>query len=348
MMKRCGEDAQRDIFGVTEQSSTVKRYQGLRIARIAVSVAVAIAITLLWIEYSEFVLGALGWVEHTQIITAGLALSGVTVLFWLVVTSLFGRIYCSLFCPLGVVQDVAARIGRMTRRGYAREYHYTAPNFRLRYCALAVVVVCFFTGLLMIPALLDPYTMYSTFVLNVLKPIWGWTCNGVASLGATTGWWSLDSVSVITASLFGVVMSVVSLLGVSVAAWVLGRPFCNTLCPVGTVLGIVSARSLWHIDIDTDLCTNCRKCEHACKAQCINILDHVVDGSRCVNCFDCLTVCDDDAIFYRPDRKQLSIPMMQRLDEADVERAGTCSGTAMTSNITSTKHENTTSNETIS
>jgi polyferredoxin len=314
----------------------------------AVSVAVAIAITVLWIEYSDLVLGTLGWIEHTQIISAGLAFSGVTVLFWLVMTSLFGRIYCSLFCPLGVVQDVAARLGRMTRRGYSRDYHYTAPNVRLRYCALAVVVVCFFTGLLIVPALLDPYSMYSTFVLNVLKPIWGWICNGIAALGTATGWWTIESVSIITASLFGIVMSVVSLMGVAVAAWVLGRPFCNTLCPVGTVLGIVSARSLWHIDIDTDLCTNCRKCEHACKAQCINILDHVVDGSRCVNCFDCLTACDDNAIFYRPDRKQLSMPMMQRIDEAKVERAGTCTGTAMTSNITSSKQENTSPNETIS
>jgi ferredoxin len=74
----------------------------------------------------------------------------------------------------------------------------------------------------------------------------------------------------------------------------------------------------------------------------------VVDGSRCVNCFDCLTACDDNAIFYRPDRKQLSMPMMQRIDEAKVERAGTCTGTAMTSNVTSSKQENTSPNETIS
>ena len=61
--------------------------------RITVSVAVAAVITLLWIEYSDLVLGAMGWIEHTQIIPAGMALSGFTILFWLVMTGLFGSIY---------------------------------------------------------------------------------------------------------------------------------------------------------------------------------------------------------------------------------------------------------------
>lgn len=318
----------------------MKRYQGLKAARIAVSVAVAAVITLLWIEYSDLVLNALGWIEHTQIIPAGLAFSGVTVLSWLVMTALFGRIYCSMFCPLGVVQDVAARLGRMSRTGSRRDYHYSPPMTRLRYCALVVVAVCFFTGFLLIPAMIDPYSMYSSFVLNVLKPLWGWVSNGVAAIGVATGWWTVTYVSVITASVFGVALSMVSMLGVATSAWLLGRPFCNTLCPVGTVLGIVSARSLWHIDIDTDLCTNCRKCEHACKAQCIDLTDHVVDGSRCVCCFDCLTVCPDDAIFYRPDRKQLSLPMMQSLERPRVGSASACSATMASTADTAAPDDN--------
>ena len=331
----------------------MKRYQGLKAMRITVSVAVAAVITLLWIEYSDLVLGAMGWIEHTQIIPAGMALSGVTILFWLVMTALFGRIYCSMFCPLGVVQDVAARLGRMSRKGSRRDYHYSPPMTRLRYCSLAVVAVCLFTGLLIIPAILDPYSMYSAFVLNVLKPVWGWVNNAVAAFGVYTGWGTVTYVSVIAASLFGIALSVVSLAGVAVSAWLYGRPFCNTFCPVGTVLGIVSARSLWHIDIDTDLCTNCRKCEHACKAHCIDLTDHVVDGSRCVGCFDCLTVCPDDAIFYRPDRKQLSLPMMQSLDSPEIGRASACSGTSASASMnTDTKGMknalNTISDETIS
>lgn len=331
----------------------MKRYQGLKAMRITVSVAVAAVITLLWIEYSDLVLGAMGWIEHTQIIPAGMALSGVTILFlacddrsvWqdILLDVLSAR--CRAGCGGG--------LGRMSRKGSRRDYHYSPPMTRLRYCSLAVVAVCLFTGLLIIPAILDPYSMYSAFVLNVLKPVWGWVNNAVAAFGVYTGWWTVTYVSVITASLFGIALSVVSLAGVAVSAWISGRPFCNTICPVGTVLGVVSARSLWHIDIDTDLCTNCRKCEHACKAHCIDLTDHVVDGSRCVGCFDCLTVCPDDAIFYRPDRKQLSLPMMQSPDSPEIGRASACSGTsAATSMNTDTKGMenalNTISDETIS
>lgn len=319
----------------------------LKLTRVVVSVVIAAMITLLWIEYSDLVLNAFGWVERTQIIPAGLILSAVSVLVWLLVTSIFGRIYCSMFCPLGLLQDVAARLGRMSRRGSRRDYRYAPPMTRLRYCSLAVVAVCFITGFLLVPALIDPYSMYSTFVLNVLKPLWGWINNGIAALGVATGWWSVTYVSVITASLFGVCLSVVSVLGVSAAAWSGGRRFCNTLCPVGTVLGVVSDRSLYHIDIDTDRCTNCRRCEWACKAQCINLTDHVVDGSRCVNCFNCLTVCPDDAIFYRPEHKQLSLPMMQSLRQPEVESAPTACAGASPDTITSPDNS-TSPDETIS
>ncbi len=63
---------------------------------------------------------------------------------------------------------------------------------------------------------------------------------------------------------------------------------CNTLCPVGTILGCVSRNSAMRIDIDTDRCIQCRRCEHVCKAECIDMQSHVVDMSRCVVCFDCL------------------------------------------------------------
>ncbi|MDE6321204.1 MAG: 4Fe-4S binding protein, partial [Muribaculaceae bacterium] len=115
------------------------------------------------------------------------------------------------------------------------------------------------------------------------------------------------------ASLSGLAISLVLLAIVASAALWRGRIICNTICPVGTALGTVSRYAIMHIDIDTDLCINCRRCADVCKAQCIDLDDHVVDSSRCVNCFNCLPVCPNDAIHYTTQRKQLSIPMMQSL-----------------------------------
>ena len=286
---------------------------GLRRWRIIVSSVIFLMVTLLWVEYSDLFLRPLGWVSRIQVLPVATGLSAVMVIFWLLVSLLFGRVYCSSVCPVGTWLDIVGHAGKSSRKGVARDYRYSPPLNRWRYISLGVFVVSMIAGIAIVPVIIEPYTMYSRFVINVLKPVWGAVNNCIASVGNTTGWWDVYYVGHVEASLFATVLSVITMIGVSIPAWFYGRTYCNSVCPVGTVLGIASARSIWHIDIDTDLCTNCRRCEYACKASCIDLINHVVDGSRCVNCFDCIDVCQDDAIFYRPTRKQLSLPMMQRL-----------------------------------
>lgn len=298
--------------------SYLKRYQALKMSRVAVSVIVTAMLTLLWIEFSDLFLCTFGWIERWLIVPVGFGISLIVIAFWIAMTTLFGRVYCSGICPLGTLQDVFARAGRSSRRGTGRHYRYSPPMNKLRYASLAVVVACWVVSLSIVPVIIEPDHMYSEFIINVLKPIWGHLNNVIARIGVATGWWSVTYVAGITVSIFAVSLSIVSILTVGTLAWFHGRTFCNTVCPVGTALGVASRQSLWHIDIDTDLCINCGKCGEVCKASCIDLKDHVVDGSRCVNCFNCLTVCPNDAIFYRPARKQLSLPMMQRIDAPKV------------------------------
>ena len=108
-----------------------------------------------------------------------------------------------------------------------------------------------------------------------------------------------------------------------------GRTFCNTVCPVGTTLSFISRYSIFRIDINTDKCVQCRRCEHVCKASCIDMTSHVVDTSRCVVCFDCLSDCPNDAIHYTYNRHQLSIPLMQRVKDTVAGQAAGMSDTAV-------------------
>lgn len=148
----------------------------------------------------------------------------------------------------------------------------------------------------MLIAILDPWQIYSDLLTRTASIFRADPALRLAT-AASTG--SIISLTIITI--------------VSILAFRNGRTFCNSLCPVGSALGCVSRYSLLHIDIDTDLCTNCGQCEDVCKAACINLADHLVDGSRCVNCFNCLTVCPNEgAIRYTSSRKALSTPLMQR------------------------------------
>jgi len=61
-----------------------------------------------------------------------------------------------------------------------------------------------------------------------------------------------------------------------------GRLYCNTVCPVGTLLGLVSKVSLFRIEIDKKSCRGCKLCQNVCKACCIDLKKNKVDASRCV------------------------------------------------------------------
>ena len=95
---------------------------------------------------------------------------------------------------------------------------------------------------------------------------------------------------------FGI--AVATLLIIGILAWRGGRTWCNTLCPVGTVLGFVSRFSWLKPVIDTSKCNGCGLCARNCKAACINSKEHNIDYSRCVACMDCIEHCKKGAISY--------------------------------------------------
>lgn len=255
---------------------------------------------------------ALRWVAEIQIVPLAMAGALTTLGVWLLVTLIFGRVYCSTVCPFGALQDVSARIPR-SRRSWrlSHPYHFAPANNALRYTVLATVVVCALLGIAVVPSLLDPYSAFGRICSEMLLP-------AVEFLGGK---------EVVVASWGAFAVAALTLAAVTLAAWKRGRLVCNTVCPVGSTLGLVSRYSLFHFDIDTDICTSCRSCEHVCKAECISITDHVVDGSRCVTCFRCVDVCPEGAIRYTTRRKRLSIPMLQRVETA---AGSACSGPAGT------------------
>lgn len=257
----------------------------LRTGRIVVQVALWTALT------GAFVTGLTWWARgadflaHLQLLPAAMAFALTVFVGWLIVTLIFGRVYCSTICPMGAYQDLVARIFHRKR------YKYAPARNKVRLLVLAAVVVCLVAGIGGLPMLLDPYSGWGRFAANCLGPIFG---------------------RVAAVSVAGIVIAVVTVLIVGVCAALRGRLWCNTMCPVGTTLGLISRYSIMHIDINTDLCIQCGKCAARCKSQCIDLKSHTVDGSRCVVCFDCLSGCPNDAIHYTPTSHRLQLPMMMR------------------------------------
>lgn len=107
---------------------------------------------------------------------------------------------------------------------------------------------------------------------------------------------------------------------------------CNTICPVGTVLGFLSKYALLKPRIDTDKCNGCGLCARKCKASCIDSKNHAIDYSRCVTCMDCLDNCRQGAISYTRAHKAdkaTSVKESSTKDTTDVSRRRALSATAL-------------------
>lgn len=278
----------------------IKKTTWIKYARVVVSLVMLALFCVLFTTLSAKLAIALGMAARMQLVPLALAGCTSSLIFWIAITLLFGRLYCSWFCPFGVLQDLFAHLPRMTRkRRMSHRYRYSRPYNRLRYVWLAIVVGSAAAGAGLLLSLFDPYSAFGRIGSQLLGP----------------AWWSVCGQKVVISSVAAFAAAVVTLVVIGcVAAWH-GRLFCNTLCPVGSTLSVLSRYSLLHFDIDTDLCVNCRACERACKAECIDLSDHVVDSSRCVMCFNCTDACGEGAIRYTSSRKKLSIPMMQRVEQ---------------------------------
>lgn len=285
-------------------------YRLLRLIRIFVS-AIALAVLAAGLTWPALMLPVVGpWLAKIQLGPAVIHFSLFIFVAWLLITLIFGRVYCSTVCPVGTLQDIAARIPRLTAASAGKHhYNYRPASNRLRFAILIIAVLLTMTGLTLLPSHVEPFADFKRICESFFRPVAQLVERALDGLGIH----SEAAPVIITASAAGSIIATLIFAITVLIAGHSGRMICNTVCPVGTALGCVSRGAILQMDIDTDLCTQCGKCRDVCKASCINLTDHTIDGSRCVVCFDCADVCPNKAMRYTWQRKQLSTPLMQRI-----------------------------------
>lgn len=82
----------------------------LRKIRIVAATICFTLITLLFLDFTGTLHLWFGWLAKIQFLPAVLALNVGVVAFLVILTLLFGRVYCSVICPLGVFQDIVSWI----------------------------------------------------------------------------------------------------------------------------------------------------------------------------------------------------------------------------------------------
>ena len=297
----------------------------LRKIRIIAAVLFFVAVTALFLDFTGTIHAWLGWTAKVQFLPAVLALNVGVVAALVVLTLLFGRLYCSVICPLGVMQDLFVWLGKRAKKN---RYSYSPEKRWLRWGVLGLFIVASVAGVGSVVALLAPYSSYGRIASNLFAPLYRWGNNLLAYFATradsyafyeTDVWIKSLPTFTIAAATFGVLF---------VLAWRGGRTWCNTVCPVGTVLGFLSKYSLFKPVIDTSKCNGCGLCARNCKAACIDSKNHRIDYSRCVACMDCLGKCHKGAITYTPRRTKPQITNVKS-DTPDTTRRSFLTGVGL-------------------
>ena len=256
----------------------------LRKTRIILALIFFVGITLLLIGIGQ---QWWGWMAKLQFLPSCLAANTIVIAGITLLTLVFGRIYCSVICPLGVFQDIVlwarvhgvkalnkclARHGRKVHPKLQKHFSFNPERKFFRYIFIGATVAAICCNIQMMIALIEPYSAYGRIVTSIAHPSWGIVA----------------------------VVAIVTFVVITLLALFYGRAWCNNVCPVGTVLSIFSRNSLLRPVIDNDKCTACHRCERSCKASCIDTVSEPhIDYSRCVDCFDCIGRCPEKAISYK-------------------------------------------------
>ena len=273
----------------------------LKKIRITLATLCFVGITLLFLDFTGTLHHWLGWMAKIQFLPAVMALNVGVIVALVLLTLVFGRIYCSVICPLGVMQDVFGWMGKKSKKN---RYTYSKEVRWLRYPLLGVFIIALVAGIGGIVQLLAPYSAFGRIATMLLQPVWKTGNNILASVAESMDSYAFYSVDVWMKSLPVFIIAAATVAVLLVLAWRGGRTYCNTVCPVGTVLSFLARFSWLKIHFDTDKCRNCSLCTKNCKASCIDYKNHTVDYSRCVVCGDCIQSCKFGALKYNPLRSQ--------------------------------------------
>ena len=267
----------------------------LRKIRIILATVMFLCITWLFVDFTGTARHWFAWMPKLQFLEAVLALNVAVIIGLVVLTLVFGRIYCSVICPLGIMQDVFGWLGKKQKKN---RYTYSKEMKWLRYPVLVLFIIALATGVGTLFQLLAPYSAFGRIATNLLQPVWQAGNNILAGIAEYYDSYAFYQSDIWIRSGVSLIIAGVTFVTLGVLAWRNGRTYCNTVCPVGTVLSFISRFSFLKIHFDTEKCKNCSLCTKNCKASCIDFKTHSVDYSRCVVCGDCIESCKFGALKY--------------------------------------------------
>lgn len=196
----------------------------------------------------------------------------------LITTFFYGRMWCAYICPVGGLPELASR---SLNDRWKIEYR-ALPQVPIRYGYFSVFVM-------LMPMLgISACTLCNFITVPRLIEAFNGDSRGIAFLFSAVGLVNLG---------------LLLLLGFFASK---GRAYCQFLCPIGALDGLVNRlgaklKFTRRIRVERSRCTGCNICARNCMTGAIQMVDRiaVVDQLSCMSCHECVDVCDWGAIDWR-------------------------------------------------
>ena len=200
----------------------------LRTIRLTLAIVFFALVTLLFLDFTGTLHGWMGWMAKIQFLPALLALNVGVVLLLGVLTLLFGRVYCSVICPLGVFQDVISRFAGKRKKN---RFRYSPAKKWLRYGMLALFAVTLIAGVRFhaVASLLEPYSSYGRIASNLFAPVYQWGNNLLAYLAERADSYAFYETEVWMKSLPTFIIASLTFVVLIILAWRGGRTYGTRL-----------------------------------------------------------------------------------------------------------------------
>jgi polyferredoxin len=233
-----------------------------------------------------------------RLLVSGLLLAGIILLL----TLIFGRVWCGWLCPLGTILEwLGPR--RSSRRPPPESWR------AIKYLLLFAILFAALLGNQTL-VVLDPITIFNRTLTTAVWPAVRYSVVAVEGFlyQFPILWGPLDAVhaNLIQPLFLGVqplfaTAALVALLFAGLVAlnWWAPRFWCRYLCPLGGLLGLVSKLSLLRREVDDD-CVQCARCGRECPTGTIDPADNYrSDPAECIVCYDCLVDCPQASLGFR-------------------------------------------------
>ena len=275
----------------------------LKRARVFISLLFFILTLIIFLNLSEWFTsksaGVITYLQFVPSIIKFLSVAGISAvgfIFIIFFTLIWGRVYCSTICPLGTYQDIVSYLARKIKK--KKKHLLLKPYAILRYSILLLAIIFVLSGSIFLINFLDPFSIFGKIISNTVRPLFLIIYNSTAGILESLNLYLLFPVEIKNVPWTAVAISLSFLIIVTLLSFQRGRLFCNSICPVGTLLGIFSKFSIFQITIDESNCKSCNLCERECKAGCIDKENKFIDFSRCVSCYNCFNACHSEGIVY--------------------------------------------------